>query len=148
MPARKSSRKRTTAKKSAGRKAAAKKSTARKTTARKSARKTTGRKPARKTSAKKTAAKKSSAKKSAGKRSTAKRSKKSPVAKMIKNPKQTARTAVKIARKTVDATRDVGETMVGASEVVKKAIDAVDTIVSSRKRRSGRSRKSGEPKSN
>ena len=63
---------------------------------------------------------------------------------MIANPKRTARTAVKVARKTADRTREVGETMVGASDLVKKAIDAVDTMVSSGKRRSGRSRDSGE----
>lgn len=77
------------------------------------------------------------------KKSASSRKKKSPIAKAIANPKRTARKAVGVARKAADRTRDVGETMVGASELAKKAIDAVDAIVSGDKRRSSRSRKSG-----
>ena len=124
MPAKKSSRKRTTAKKSTSRKSAAKRS------------------PAKKAVAKKTAAKRSPSRKKAGSRKKASSTKKNPIAKMVKNPKRTARTAVKIARKTADVTHDVGEKIVGASDLVTTALDAVDTLVSGSKRRSRRTKNS------
>jgi methyl-accepting chemotaxis protein len=64
----------------------------------------------------------------------------------VANPKRTARKAVGLARSTADRTRAVGETMVGASEAVQKALDAVETIVSKSKRRGGRTKKSGAVK--
>lgn len=139
MPAKKSTGKRTTAKKSPGRKTTAKKSSAKKSTARKS----TGTKSTANTSS----AGRSASRKSNQSRKSSGSKKKSAIKKMIGNPKRTAREAVGVARKTADRTREVGEKMVGASELVKKAIDVVDTMVSGGRRRGRRSNDSGESES-
>jgi hypothetical protein len=114
----------------------------------KSTRKVAKRSTAKKATAKKSApAKRSAARKTTGSRKSAGgRKKKSPVAKLIERPKRTARKAMKIARVTADRTRDVGEKMVGAADLVKTAADAVEQLVTGKRRgrRPGRSGDSGK----